>query len=145
MKYASVAWNSSSVAWNSITLSDDCKLKRIQQKYISLFYRPFFCCHFNYSCGNVLNYLKLHSARRRYLEIHFFTYIFNDSAYFPTLLESGRGSSVGMETRYKLDGPGIEGQIFQTGLGPTQLPVQWEPSLSREKRGRSVELNTYYI
>ena len=83
------------------------------------FFITFFCSHLDYSCSNVLNYLKLHtlSARRRYLEVLFFTGVFNDSKYYPTLLEVGRNSSVGMETRYGLDGPGIMDQIFQTGPG----------------------------
>ena len=50
----------------------------------------------------------------------------------------GRDSSVGIATRYGLDGPGIEswwGRDFphpsRAALGPTQLPVQWVPDLSR--------------
>ena len=48
----------------------------------------------------------------------------------------GRDSSVGIATRYGLDGPGIEsrwGRDFphqsRPALGPTQPPVQWVPSL----------------
>jgi hypothetical protein len=44
----------------------------------------------------------------------------------------GRDSSVGIATRYVLDGPGIEsrwGQDFPNpsspALGPTQPPIQW--------------------
>jgi hypothetical protein len=50
----------------------------------------------------------------------------------------GRDSSVGITTRYGLDGPGIEskwGRDFQhpsrPALGPTQPPVQWVPGHSR--------------
>ena len=46
----------------------------------------------------------------------------------------GRDSSVGVATRYELDGPGIEsrwGRDFphpsRPALGPAQLPVQWVP------------------
>ena len=48
----------------------------------------------------------------------------------------GRDSSVGIATRYGLDGPGIEsrwGQDFlppsRPAVGPTQPPVQWVPVL----------------
>ena len=51
-----------------------------------------------------------------------------------------RDSSVGIATRYGLDGPGIEsrwGRDFphpsRPSLGPTQPPVQWVPRLPRGK------------
>jgi len=44
----------------------------------------------------------------------------------------GRDSSVGMATRYGLDGPGVESRLgrdfshlCRTALGPTQRPIQW--------------------
>ena len=50
----------------------------------------------------------------------------------------GRDSSVGITTRYGLDGPGIESRwgrdfphLFSTVLGPIQPPVQWVPGISR--------------
>ena len=50
----------------------------------------------------------------------------------------GRDSSVGIATRYGLDGPGIESRWKQDfphpsrpALGLTQPPVQWVPGLSR--------------
>ena len=56
-------------------------------------------------------------------------------------------SSVGIETRYGLDCPGIEsrwGRDFlhpsRPGLGPTQPPRQWVTGLSRGKAtGRGVD------
>ena len=55
----------------------------------------------------------------------------------------GRDSSVGIATRYGLDGPGIEsrwGRPSRPALGPTQPPIQWVPRLTRSKRrGRGVD------
>jgi hypothetical protein len=52
----------------------------------------------------------------------------------------GRDSSVGIATRYGLDGPRIEsrwGRDFsqppRQALGPTQPPVQWVPGIFRGK------------
>jgi hypothetical protein len=52
----------------------------------------------------------------------------------------GRDSSVGIATRYGLDGSKIEyrwGRDFphpsRPALGPTQPPLQWVPGLSRGK------------
>jgi len=53
------------------------------------------------------------------------------------LVKRGQGSSVGIATDYRLDGPRIEsrwGRDFppvQTGPGATQPPVKWVPGLFR--------------
>jgi hypothetical protein len=56
--------------------------------------------------------------------------------YYYTLIPMGRDSSVGIATRYGLDGPGIESrwgrdflQPSRPALGPTQTPIQWVPGL----------------
>ena len=64
----------------------------------------------------------------------------------------GPGSSVGIATYYRLDGPGSNpggDEIFRPSrptLGPTQPPVQCVPGLSRGvKCGRGVLLTTHPI
>jgi hypothetical protein len=63
--------------------------------------------------------------------------------YFYTALlpRRGRDSSVGIASRYGLDGQGMEsrwGRDFphpsRPSLGPTQLPIQWVLGLFRAKR-----------
>ena len=63
----------------------------------------------------------------------------------------GRDSSVGIATRYELDGPWIESRWerdFQhpsrPALGPTQPPVQGVPGLPRGKSGRGLVLTTHH-
>ena len=54
------------------------------------------------------------------------------------ILSEGRDSSVGIATRYGLDGSRIESQWgrdfphpSRRTLGPTQPPIQWVPGLSQ--------------
>ena len=50
----------------------------------------------------------------------------------------GRRSSVGIATRYGLDGQGIEsrwGHPSRPALGSTQPPIQWVPGIRRPGRG----------
>jgi hypothetical protein len=56
-----------------------------------------------------------------------------------TLNKEGQYSSVGIETRYGLDGPGIKSRwgrdfphLSRPALGPTQPPIQWAQGLYRE-------------
>jgi len=67
---------------------------------------------------------------------------------FRFCLSVGRDSSVGIATRYGLNGQGIEswwGRDFPHAsrpvLGPTQPPIQWLPGLSRgvKRPGRDVD------
>jgi hypothetical protein len=51
---------------------------------------------------------------------------------FQTVQVTGRDSSVGIDSHYGMDGPGIEQQLrrdfphtSRPGLGPTQSPVKW--------------------
>jgi hypothetical protein len=61
------------------------------------------------------------------------------SKFFSCLdISVGRDSSVGITARYRLDGPGIESQLwgdfphqFRLALGPTQPPTQYIDSLFR--------------
>jgi hypothetical protein len=65
----------------------------------------------------------------------------------------GLDSSIGIATRYGLDGAGIEsrwGRDFphpsRPALGPTQPPIQWVTGLSPEdKASRGVVLTTHPI
>jgi hypothetical protein len=65
--------------------------------------------------------------------------------------KGGPGSSVGIATDYRLDGPGIKYRwgrdypyLSRPALGSTQPSVQWVPGLSREvESGRGVTLTTH--
>jgi hypothetical protein len=55
-----------------------------------------------------------------------------------TIMLKDHNSSIGIATRYGLDGPGIESQWGKNfphpsrpALGPTQSPIQWVPGLSQ--------------
>jgi hypothetical protein len=74
------------------------------------------------------------------MNIYIYTYIY---------IYVGRKSVVGIETRYELDGPGIEyrwGRDFprqsRPTLGPTQPPIQLIPGSFQglERHGRGLDL-----
>jgi len=59
-----------------------------------------------------------------------------------SFVDRGRDSSVGIATRFRLDGPGILsrwGRDFphpsRPALGPTQPPIQWVPGLFQGVKG----------
>jgi hypothetical protein len=69
---------------------------------------------------------------------------------YSTWFTVDRDSSVGIATRYGMDGPGIESRwqrdflhLSRPALGPTQLPIRWVSGLSRGKGDRSVTSNTH--
>jgi len=71
--------------------------------------------------------------------------------YIPLLTLCGPGSSVGIATGYRLDGPGIESRwgrdflhLSRPALRPTQPPVQWGTgSFLGVKSGRGVMLTPH--
>jgi hypothetical protein len=65
------------VVWNSITTTDANKLKSIQQKLSALYYTRFLP-HVHYSYAKALEYLKLHTSRRRryYLDALFLIQVY---------------------------------------------------------------------
>jgi len=70
-----------------LSLFGCCKLERIQ--FLSVCHHSFFS-HVDYSYGNVLKYLKLHtlSARRRQLSVLSLKDVYRASKYCPALFEA---------------------------------------------------------
>ena len=68
-----------------------------------------------------------------YIDVHIYIYLF----IYRERESGGLGSSVGMVTDYRPEGPGsspVGDEIFRPSrptLGPTQPPVKWVPCLSR--------------
>jgi hypothetical protein len=90
-----------SVVWNSITTTDANILERIQQKFAALCYNRFLP-HVHYSFAKSLEYLKLHTLRKRsyHLDALFIIQVYRGLKYCPSLLEA-----VGLRvpTRYLRD------------------------------------------
>jgi len=69
----------------------------------------------------------------------------NSIHFTATITNVGRDSSVGIATRYGLNGPGIEFRSgrdiwhpSRTALGPTHRPVNWAPALFLECKAAGV-------
>jgi hypothetical protein len=78
-----------SVVWNSITTTDANKLERIQQTFSALCYN-IFLPHVHYSYAKALEYLKLHTLRKRryHLDALFIIQVYRGLKYCPSLLEA---------------------------------------------------------
>jgi hypothetical protein len=78
-----------SVVWNPITTTDANKLERIQQKFSALCYNRFLR-HVHCSYANALEYLKLHTLRKRryHLDALFLIQVYRGLKYCPSLLEA---------------------------------------------------------
>jgi hypothetical protein len=89
-----------SVVWNSIKTIDANKLERIQQKFTGPCYR--FLPHVHYSYANALEYLNLHTFRKRryHLDALFHIHVYRRLKYCPSLLEA---VSLRLPTRYLRD------------------------------------------
>jgi hypothetical protein len=76
----------SKLVWNFITTADANKLERIQQKFAALCYNRFLP-HVHYSYANALEYLKLHTLRKRryHLDALFLIQVYRGLKYCPSL------------------------------------------------------------
>ena len=88
---------------------------------------------------NKYTYVKLGNKLFRNVLVH--SYNITDQNYICGEFQEetmGRDSSVGIATRYGLDGPGIESRLgrdfphpSRPAPGPTQPPIRWVPGLSQ--------------
>jgi hypothetical protein len=90
-----------SVVWDSLTTTDANKLESTQQKFAALCYYRFLP-HVHYSYATALEYLKLHTLRKRryHLNTLFLIQVYRGLKYCPSLMEA-----VGLRvpTRYLRD------------------------------------------
>ena len=104
----------------------------------------FFCSFMDLKYSAQNTHTHTHTNNTKPVILSHFSY------HLPIYLMVGRDCSVGIATRYGLEGPGSHwGRDFpqssRPAMGSTQPPIEWVPVLSWGWSGRGVALNTHPI